>query len=129
MEVSDPLGAVHSVPIPQSDDPAASRQQSFADTGIAGPYLLRELDASGKPITIATIMVNAGHPQESNLTPNPLLADAMRGSATEADQARLRDRFDLWPLVLIAALATLLIEWLLTLRQERQRIPASQVVS
>ena len=128
MEVSDPLGDVHSLPIPQSDDPAVSRQQSFADTGIAGPYLLRELDASGNPITIATIMINAGHPQESNLTPNPLLADAMHTSATEADQARLRDQFDLWPLVLIAALATLLVEWLLTLRQERQRMPASQAV-
>jgi hypothetical protein len=88
---------------------------------MSGPYWLRELDASGNPITLATIMVNAGHPQESNLAPNPLLEDALASNATEADQSRLRNQFEMWPLVVAAVLGLLLIEWLLTLRQERRR--------
>jgi hypothetical protein len=71
-------------------------------------------------------MVNAGHPQESNLAPNPLLEDAMQSSAVESDQASRRDQIELWPLVLAALLGLLMIEWLLTLRQERQRLPAAE---
>jgi hypothetical protein len=68
-------------------------------------------------------MVNAGHPQESNLAPNPLLAQALRSGSVEAEDSRLRDQIALWPVVIAAVLALLLIEWLLTLRQERRRLP------
>jgi ribosomal protein L28 len=74
-------------------------------------------------IQTATIMVNAGHPQESNLAPNPLLAPALHSGSVEAESARLRDQIALWPVVIAAVLALLLVEWLLTLRQERRRLP------
>jgi Ca-activated chloride channel family protein len=125
-EVTNSLGTLHTIPVEQTTDSAVNRTVSFADTGVAGPYFVRELDTSGNPITLATIMVNAGHPQESNLAPNPLLEDAMQSSAVESDQASRRDQIELWPLVLAALLGLLMIEWLLTLRQERQRLPAAE---
>jgi Ca-activated chloride channel family protein len=128
VEVTNSLGTISALPVEAATDSTVNRAVSFADTGVAGPYFVRELDAAGDAITLATIMVNAGHPQESNLAPNPLLEDAMQSSAVETDQASLRDQVDLWPLVLAAVLGLLMIEWLLTLRQERQRLPASGAV-
>jgi Ca-activated chloride channel homolog len=124
LEITDPLGTVHSIAITQQVDSELNRLRTFTDTGMSGAYLMRELDASGNPITFATIMVNAGHPQESNLAPNPLLRDALRSEVVEADSSRLSDQIELWPVVLVAVLTLLAVEWLITLRQERRRFPS-----
>ncbi len=121
LEITDPTGTAHTMAIEADQTTGITPVQSYEDTGMSGPYWLRELDTNGNPITMATIMVNAGHPQESNLAPNPLLKDALASSAIETDQSRLRNQFELWPLVVAAILGLLLIEWLLTLRQERRR--------
>jgi len=121
LEITDPTGTAHTMAIEADQTTGITPVQSYEDTGMSGPYWLRELDTNGNPITMATIMVNAGHPQESNLAPNPLLKDALASSAIETDQSRLRNQFELWPLVVAAVLGLLLIEWLLTLRQERRR--------
>ena len=121
LEITDPKGTAHTMAVVTDETTGTTPLQSYEETGMSGPYWLRELDASGNPITMATIMVNAGHPQESNLAPNPLLQDALTSNATEADQSRLRNQFEMWPLVVAAVLGLLLIEWLLTLRQERRR--------
>jgi hypothetical protein len=127
LEITDPSGTAHTMTIEADRSTGVTPVQSYEDTGMSGPYWLRELDTNGSPITMATIMVNAGHPQESNLAPNPLLKDALASSAIETDQSRLRNQFELWPLVVAAVLGLLLIEWLLTLRQERRRPAAGSL--
>jgi hypothetical protein len=126
LEITDPLGTVHSMPVDQDLDPDVNRLLTFADTGMSGAYLMRELDSTGNPITFATIMVNAGHPLESNLAPNPLLREALQSDAVETDSSRLRDQIELWPVVIAAILALLFVEWIITLRQERSRPPAPE---
>lgn len=121
LEITDPAGTVHSINTAQQAGASLNRLRTFTDTGVSGAYLMRELDSSGNPITFATIMVNAGHPQESNLAPNRLLGEALRSDAVEADSSRLSDQIELWPVVLAAVLALLAVEWILTLRQERRR--------
>ena len=127
LEITDPSGTAHTMTIEADQSTGVTPVQSYEDTGMSGPYWLRELDTNGNPITMATIMVNAGHPQESNLAPNPLLKDALASSAIETDQSRLRNQFELWPLIVAAVLGLLLIEWLLTLRQERRRPAAGSL--
>jgi hypothetical protein len=123
LEITDPGGVAHSLTVQPASDTGAAQELTYADTGASGPYQVRELDTNGQPIQTATIMVNAGHPQESNLAPNPLLAPALHSGSVEAESARLRDQIALWPVVIAAVLALLLVEWLLTLRQERRRLP------
>ena len=53
----------------------------------------------------------------------------MQSDAVEADGSRLSDQIALWPVVVAAVLALLLAEWLLTIRQERQRLPVATEVS
>jgi Ca-activated chloride channel homolog len=125
-EITDPLGTVHSIPVDQEANPDTSRLQAFTDTGMSGAYQMRELDSTGNVISFATIMVNAGHPLESNLAPNPLLGEALQSDAVEADSSSLRDQVELWPVVIAAVLALLFVEWILTLRQERRRPPAPE---
>jgi len=127
LEITDPSGTAHTMTIEADRSTGVTPVQSYEDTGMSGPYWRGELDTNGSPITMATIMVNAGHPQESNLAPNPLLKDALASSAIETDQSRLRNQFELWPLVVAAVLGLLLIEWLLTLRQERRRPAAGSL--
>jgi hypothetical protein len=123
LEITDPGGVAHTLTVQPVSATGAAQDLTYADTGASGPYLLRELDANGQPIQAAMIMVNAGHPQESDLAPNPLLAQALHSGSVEAEGSRLRDQIALWPVVIAAVLALLLVEWLLTLRQERRRLP------
>jgi len=88
------------------------REVTFTDTGRAGVYDVRELDAAGTEMGGGRFVVNAGHPRESDLRPTVALADALAsGRAGEVASAAGRDLPDLWPLLGAAAFALLALEW------------------
>ncbi len=96
------------------------RAVSFADTGRAGQYQVAELDAAGEELGGGRFVVNAGHPLESDLRPNPdlpaILATA-RGAANATVPTNLAD---IWPLLVAAALVLLALEWLLATMPQRR---------
>lgn len=104
------------------------RTVTYADTGQPGPYQVSELAADGKEIGGGRFVVNAGHPRESDLTPNPNLAPTLAAAHASGDAGAASTLSDFWPALAAAALVVLLFEWLLTLlprrRGRRQRRPA-----
>jgi hypothetical protein len=106
-------------------DPGAAqtetlRETTFADTGQPGQYLVTELDAEGNEIGSGRFVVNAGHPRESDLTPNPELAGVLAAAEATSDAGEARSLADLWPALVLAAFVVLLLEWLLTLLPRRR---------
>lgn len=89
---------------------------TFAATGEVGIYSLTESRANGEVIARGQFAVNAGNRVESNLQPNPQLPALLRESGTSVASgggAAASDLVDFWPLVAMAALALLIIEWII----------------
>jgi hypothetical protein len=97
------------------------RKLSYADTGQPGQYQVTELDASGNAIGGGRFVVNAGHPQESNLTPNPDLPSVLSQAHATGNAGIASGLSDFWPSLAAAAFLVLLFEWLLTLLPRRPR--------
>jgi len=98
----------------------ASRDVVFTDTGVAGAYSVQESDAAGNDLGATRFVVNAGHQRESDLRANPNLA-ATLANATGLDIVATRlERVDLWPLLALAALAVIAVEWLAALVPSRR---------
>jgi Ca-activated chloride channel homolog len=95
-------------------------QLTYVDTGQPGLYQVQELDASGSVLTTSLVSINAGHPQESNLKPNPLLAQALVSEGTATQSGAVQNAVDLWPVIMAVVLGLLLLEWILSLRIQRQ---------
>lgn len=90
------------------------RDVAFADTGSSGEYRVVELGADGKEIGSGRFIVNAGSDWESDLRMNPDLP-ALLATAEATDESGLRSTLsDLWPALVMAALALLALEWLVT---------------
>ena len=102
-----------------STDPATAgadrlRSVAYADTGRPGVYRVTELDAGGEPLGGGRFVVNAGHPTESDLRPNPDLAAALATAQAGSDAGAAATLADLWPPLVAAALLILALEWLVT---------------
>ena len=136
--IGEPLDLEIGVDTGATEDEAAAgvepaeqlRQTTYADTGVPGLYQVTELDARGDPIGGGRFVVNAGHPRESDLTPNPELAGALATARSTGDTGIGNALADLWPALAAAAFALLLLEWLVTLlprrrvRRVRRAVPA-----
>lgn len=91
---------------------ARDRDVSFANTSQPGRYAITELDRDGAEIGSGQFMVNAGHPRESDLRPNPTLAETVAlARSTDAASAARASLFDLWPVLVALALVLLVVEW------------------
>ena len=111
------------VPQPEVISPGEPfRQVAFADTGAAGEYRISELDSSGTFVGGGRFIVNAGHAQESNLTPNLSLSATLGLASSDSDSSSESGLSDLWPILAAAALFLCLTEWLLLLFCGRGKI-------
>lgn len=96
---------------------------TYSDTGQAGAYRVTELGEDGETIRSGTFVVNAGHYQESNLSPNRDLPGVLATATATEQPSGSRGLSDFWPLLLLAALVILLVEWMTTLvRPARRRM-------
>ncbi|MDP9471593.1 MAG: VWA domain-containing protein [Chloroflexota bacterium] len=124
VDLSLAVDPTEDAPIPAdgaAPDQDRLRAVSFADTGQPGQYQVAELDAVGDELGGGRFVVNAGHPLESDLRPNPdlpaILATA-RGTSTPSVPTNLAD---LWPVLVAAALVLLALEWLMATIPRRRR--------
>ena len=67
---------------------SVSREIVYTDTGSAGAYSVTETDAAGIALGSTRFVVNAGHPRESDLRPNPDLAATLANATGAADGGR-----------------------------------------
>jgi hypothetical protein len=82
-------------------------------TGNAGMYTVRSLRADGSLLDERSFVVNAGHPQESNLAVNRELSSILdlAGGDTAAATSSLTHPNQLWWLLALLAFIVLLAEW------------------
>ncbi|HQY29936.1 MAG TPA: VWA domain-containing protein [Thermomicrobiales bacterium] len=121
--IIDPAMGSHDFPLAQLAPVGTTHQLTFTNTGKPGLYQLQEMDATGTLLTTSYISVNAGQMQESAIKPNPLLKQGLiSGDATSATTGAA-EATDLWPLILMAVLGLLALDWLLTIRQLRRSQP------
>jgi len=125
VEIAPPTGD----PVTLAFDPAdggTPRDAVFAATGQPGGYDVVERDAAGTETGGGRFVVNAGHPRESDLRPTPDLAETLAAAeGSLAGPARGPGLADLWPPLALAALALLLLEWLVALLPRRRLVPAA----
>jgi hypothetical protein len=112
VQVTNPIGRQTSLDV-SSGEPAVVRK-----TGHSGIYLLTELASTGQVLAEYQIVVNAGSLTESNLRPNPGLADSLEGGDGSEPLANgSNPRSDLWPLLAALALFVIAAEWLVVRAQ------------
>ncbi len=116
VEIETPAGVTTTLQVTAGDpERPSARSVVYSDTGAPGAYTVTEADAAGDAIGSARFVVNAGHPRESDLRLNPALAPALAGAQGREIDIATRERFDLWPLLAIGALALIAAEWAATL--------------
>lgn len=129
VRITPPDGTAVDLPVaaPSADAAAASgqlREVAFSDTGVAGTYLVSELDAKGADLGGGRFIVNAGHVRESDIRPNPDLPAVLSASRADEGGSSSGTRTDFWPILAALGLGVLLIEWLVALapwRRARRR--------
>jgi len=109
---SDPAGGVATLDV--SGDVAAARNDvTFDDTGLAGVYAVQELGDDGQVVGEGAFVVNAGHPEESNLQPVAGLAESLTGGPELTSRAASASgASELWPILAGVALLLIVAEWL-----------------
>jgi Ca-activated chloride channel family protein len=124
VEIAPPSGEATQLAVPtQASGAPASRDVVYSDTGVPGTYSVTETDSSGAKLGATRFVVNAGHPRESDLRADPNLAATLAGASGVAVNAPRLERADLWPLLALAALVIIAVEWLAVL-WPRRRVPA-----
>lgn len=98
---------------------AASRDVVFTNTGMAGVYQVAETAATAATLGTARFVVNAGHARESDLRINEGLGATLATASGGGVNAPLIERVELWPLLALAALAVILLEWIAALWPRR----------
>jgi len=117
------------VPPVSAVNPEALRTVTFADTGLPGEYALAELDGAGAELSVSRLIINAGHPRESDLRPSTTLPETLAGATATGDAGGSTSRDDLWPLLVLIAIGLLSVEWLVSLWPSRRRRAISGVSS
>ena len=114
VHVTAPGAETTDIPVTQSPSGAVD-PAIFSETGKAGEYRVEELDSKGQPSATGSFMVNAGHPDESNLSVNSDLPGVLATAAASGANGSTRQRLgDLWPALAALALGVLAFEWLWT---------------
>ncbi len=120
VEIAPPQGDPTELAVPEAG--RTDRDVIFTGTGEPGIYTVTEYDAFDLSLGSTKFVVNAGHRLESNLRVDPNLAPAL-ATATGVSTTGLREeRVDLWPLLALAALAVIVVEWLWALWAARTHV-------
>ncbi len=116
-----PVAAPTSTGVEAGDSVIADqlRDVVFSDTGTPGTYTVQELDAAGHPRGGGSFTVNAGHPRESDLRPNPDLAATLARAKAGGDVGTRASLAELWPPLALLGLALLAVEWIVALTRRR----------
>jgi hypothetical protein len=124
VQIADPRGVTVELAVARAPavDGAVdlSREVTFTATGFPGAYQLTELNGAGRAIASASFVVNAGHPQESDLRAEPDLPEILALASASHDSGTQRTLNDLWPALAALALVALLVEWLWPLLPKRR---------
>ncbi|MGD9711443.1 MAG: BatA domain-containing protein [Thermomicrobiales bacterium] len=127
VRVVNPSGEAIELTVAESEssqgEAVLSREITFSATGTPGVYQLTELNESGQTIAAATFVVNAGHPQESDLRAEAGLPEALSVATASGEQTGQRLLSDLWPALAALAFVVLVTEWLWTNLPVRNRLP------
>ncbi len=129
VEIAPPDGDPADLPVADPAPGAPRPEVLFASTGVPGAYRVAERDGSGTETGSGRFVVNAGHPRESDLRPNPDLPAALAAgrATTMSGPAAESALTQLWPLLALAAFALLLLEWVAALWPRRMgaTVPAA----
>ncbi len=109
---SDPAGGVSTLDVSDTDG-TTRNDVTFDGTGLAGVYAVRELGSDGQVVGEGAFVVNAGHPEESNLRPVGGLAESLTGGPELTSRAAAATgASELWPILAAVALLLIVAEWL-----------------
>ena len=101
----------------------------FEGTGLAGLYSVREIGEQDQVLEETAFVVNAGHPIESDLRPNPSLEAALQGgTASNAAVMERQGLADIWPMLVAIATAVIALEWVV-FHAGRWRLPTLRNLS
>jgi hypothetical protein len=125
VDLAVPSPAAGSTGVDASDATTAAqlRDVVFSDTGTPGTYAVQELDAAGGPRGGGSFTVNAGHPRESDLRPNPDLAATLARAKAAGGAGARASLAEWWPLLALFGLALLAVEWIVALSRRRPGAP------
>lgn len=127
VEITTPDGETATLAVPRQGDAPDEQtveQVAYADTGRPGSYQVTERGAAGEEVASGRFVVNAGHPVESDLRQRDDLANILAGARSTAVDEAGTGLTDLWPVLVLAALVVLLLEWLLAVRSRRRPVAA-----
>ncbi len=118
VQIVDPAETTFTLPVPEGSgngrDSMLSRDVTFTATGLPGEYQLTELTGSGQIVATASFVVNAGHPQESDLRQEPELPAVLAGASARQESGSQQLLNDIWPALAAIALLALIAEWFWT---------------
>jgi hypothetical protein len=124
VEIAPPTGDPVTLAFDAADESGTPREALFAGTGLPGSYGVVERDEAGAETGGGRFVVNAGHPRESDLRPTPGLAETLAAAeGTTFGPAGGSGAAHLWPLLVLAALGLLVVEWLVWLLPRRRLSP------
>jgi hypothetical protein len=126
VEIAPPEGDPIDFTVSETD--GTSRGVVFTETGVPGIYTVTEYDAFELPLGSARFVVNAGHRLESNLRADPNLAAALATATGVSTTGVREERVDLWPVLALAALGVIVLEWLWALWAARTRVRRATAV-
>ncbi len=120
VEIAPPQGEPTALAVSESD--SSDRDVVFTGTGEPGIYTVTEYDAFDLALGSTRFVVNAGHRLESNLRADPNLAPALAAATGVSTSGQREERIDLWPILALAALGVIVVEWLWALWAARTRV-------
>lgn len=126
VEIAPPEGDPIDFTVSETD--GTNRGVVFTETGVPGIYTVTEYDAFELPLGSARFVVNAGHRLESNLRADPNLAAALATATGVSTTGVREERVDLWPVLALAALGVIVLEWLWALWAARTRVRRATAV-
>jgi Ca-activated chloride channel family protein len=127
VEITPPEGEPTSLTV--SETQTTDRDVVFTGTGEPGIYIVTEYDALDLPLGSTRFVVNAGHRLESNLRADPNLAPALAAATGVTTAGQREERVDLWPILALAALGVVVLEWLWALWAARNRVHRATAVT
>jgi hypothetical protein len=112
--VIKPNGDVWEDTVKEAGEPAV-----FSETGEPGLYTVAYTDTAGESHTVGRFAINFNNDEESRIQPQPSIR--LGQGDVRPDARETEGRREIWPWLLLAALAVLLVEWWVAYRRGSKR--------